>query len=146
MLFWPWPQIILKHLEVRTGAVSAKSNKFSYCLSGPNSSDRLRFNNGRNDFWSGWHTSIFQWPRGMHFKLFLCFSETLCSITYLLRLWFLHLEEVWLNRVGMVRPAGHLGIHSLEEIVPWLGQHSLVSGLQFYWLKNLILLAYLEVI
>lgn len=56
------------------------------------------------------------------------------------------LEKVWLNRVGVGRPAGHLGIHSLEEIVPWLGQHRLVSGLQFYWLKNLILLSYLEVI
>lgn len=53
---------------------------------------------------------------------------------------------MWLNRVGIGRPAGHLGVHSLKEIVPWLGQQSLVSGLQFYWLKNLILLAYLEVI
>ena len=50
----------------------------------------------------------------------------------------MYLEEMWLDRVGMERAARHLGVHSLEGIVPWLGHHSLSSGLQFYWLKNLI--------
>lgn len=48
------------------------------------------------------------------------------------------------NRVGVERPAGYLDQYSLAGIMTWLGHHSLGSGPQFYWLKNLIFV--LEVI